>query len=288
MSGQLEVLTTGPLTTIQDLGRPGNADWGVSWSGAADRASARLANRLVGNPEGAACLEVTFGGMALRALGGAEVALAGAIGPATVDGHQVGPNVPLRIADGAELQLGAPTAGLRTYLAVRGGIDVAPVLGSRATDVLGQLGPPVVSSGDRLPVGDAGDAPVAIDQVAVRGPSNGTVELQVRLGPRSDRFTAEARRVLVTEPWTAGPDSTRIGLRLDGPTLERATREELPTEGLVRGSIQVPPAGPPAVLLADHPVTGGYPVIGVVVDADVDRAAQVRPGQPIRFRSVGG
>lgn len=287
MSPHLEVLATGPLTTVQDLGRPGRADWGVSWSGAADQASACLANRLVGNPEGAACLEITFGGVAVRARGGVEVALTGAICPATVDGYAVGLNTPLRVADGAELALEAPTAGLRTYLAVRGGIDVAPVLGSRATDVLGQLGPPVVAAGDRLPIGAPGDTPPAIDHAAVRGPPSGTVELQVRLGPRGDWFTEDARRLLVTEPWVAGSDSNRIGLRLDGPALERVGQEELPTEGMVRGSVQVPPSGPPTILLADHPVTGGYPVIGVVVDADVDRAAQVRPGQAIVFRSIG-
>jgi biotin-dependent carboxylase-like uncharacterized protein len=288
VSGHLEVLATGPLATVQDLGRPGHAHWGVSWSGAADRASARLANRLVGNPEGVACLEVTFGGLAVRAHEEVEVALTGARCPTTVDGHAVGPDTPFHVPDGAELRLAAPTAGLRTYLAVRGGIDVAPVLGSRATDVLGEVGPPVLCEGDRLPVGASAEEPSEVDQAAVRGPATGTVELRVRIGPRGHWFTDDARRRLVTEPWVASPDSNRIGLRLDGPPLARAGRDELPTEGMVRGSVQVPPSGPPTVLLADHPVTGGYPVIGVVLDADVDRAAQVRPGQHVHFRLVGG
>jgi biotin-dependent carboxylase-like uncharacterized protein len=288
VSGHLEVLATGPLATVQDLGRPGHAHWGVSWSGAADRASARLANRLVGNPEGEACLEITFGGLAVRALGEVEVALTGARCPASVDGYEVGPDTPFHVPDGAELRLAAPAAGLRTYLAVRGGIAVAPVLGSRATDVLGEVGPPVLSEGDRLPVGASSDEPSEVDQAAVRGPAAGTVELRVWIGPRGHWFTEDARHRLVTGPWMATPDSNRIGLRLDGPPLPRAGRDELPTEGMVRGSLQVPPSGPPTVLLADHPVTGGYPVIGVVVDADVDRAAQVRPGQRVHFRAVGG
>jgi biotin-dependent carboxylase-like uncharacterized protein len=258
----------------------------VAWSGAADRASARLANRLVGNPEGHACLEVTFGGLAVQVSGEHQLAVTGATCPVTVDGDEVGRDTPLRVADGAQLRLGPPAAGLRTYVAVRGGVDVPPVLGSRATDVLGQLGPPVVGEGDRLPVGPPGDRTPTLDQAAVRPPSSGTVELTVRLGPRSDWFTDDARRQLVDGPWVAGHDSNRIGVRLDGPTLARVDRRELPTEGMVRGSVQVPPSGPPTILLADHPVTGGYPVIGVVVDADVDRAAQVRPGQAVALRTI--
>lgn len=282
----VEVLEPGPLTTVQDLGRPGFAHLGVSPSGAADRGSARLANRLVGNPEGAGCLEVTFGGLRVRVTGDAVVALAGAPCPATAGDRPVGHDVAVRLAAGEELALGRPERGLRSYVAVRGGIDVPPVLGSRATDILGGIGPPVLAGGDRLPLGGVATGTPPVDHAAVRGPTAGEVELRVHLGPRADWFTAAARERLVAEPWVAGPDSNRIGLRLTGGALERITRDELPSEGMVRGAIQVPPSGPPTLLLADHPVTGGYPVIGVVVDEDVDAAAQVRPGQRVRLRTV--
>lgn len=285
MSGHLEVLATGPLTTVQDLGRPGYAHWGVPRSGAADRGSARLANRLVGNPEGAAVLEVTFGGLALRAHDELVLALTGAPCPARAVGR-VAPDAPFALAAGEELALEPPSRGLRTYLAVRGGLDVAPVLGSRATDLLGGLGPAPLAEGDHLPVGDLRADHPPVDQAAVRGPVAGEVELRVRLGPRHDRFTEAGREQLVAVAWTAGPDSNRIGLRLQGPPLERADDDELASEGVVRGAIQVPPAGVPTIFLADHPVTGGYPVIATVVAVDVDLAAQVRPGQAVRFRTV--
>lgn len=288
MTTHLEVLATGPSTTVQDLGRPGFARWGVAWSGAADRASARLANRLLGNPEGHACLEVTLGGLMVRADDDVQLAVTGASCPVSVDGREVGRDTPLRVPAGAQLRLGAPAAGLRTYLAVRGGIDVPAVLGSRSTDTLGHLGPAVVEDGDRLPVGTPGPDLPRLDHAAVAPPAAGPVELRVRWGPRDDWFTEQARRRLVSEPWVAGSDSNRIAVRLDGPALERVDRRELPTEGMVRGAVQVPPTGPPSLLLADHPVTGGYPVIGVVVDADVDRAAQVRPGQQLTLRAMVG
>jgi biotin-dependent carboxylase-like uncharacterized protein len=286
VTGHLEVLATGPLATVQDLGRPGHARWGVSRSGAADRASSRLAQRLVGNAESAAGIEVTFGGLVVRPAVDVLVALTGAPCPVTVAGEPTGTHVTITVRAGSELQLGVPAAGLRTYLAVRGGIEVPPVLGSRATDVLGGVGPDVLAEGHRLPLGRA-DGPVPpVDKAAVRTPPPGEVELRVRFGPRHDWFTDAAREELVSTSFTAGSDSSRIGVRLDGPRLGRATDDELASEGLVRGAIQVPPSGPPTLFLADHPVTGGYPVIAVVVDEDVDRAAQVRPGQPVRFRAV--
>ncbi|WP_052667531.1 biotin-dependent carboxyltransferase family protein [Nitriliruptor alkaliphilus] len=288
MSAHLEVLEPGLLTTVQDLGRPGYAHWGVSRSGAADRASARLANRLVANPEGTACLEVTLGGLRVRAGGDLVLAATGAPCPAVAAGMDVATNAAFELPSGHELTLAAPDRGLRTYLAVRGGLDVTAVLGSRATDLLGGLGPPIVSSGDRLAVGDASADFPPVDHAAVREIPQGEVELRVRFGPRADWFTPAARERLVTEPWVAGADSNRIGLRLSGPHLERRITDELPSEGLVRGALQVPPTGAPTIFLADHPVTGGYPVIAVVLDEDVDLAAQIRPGQTVRLRAVGG
>ncbi|HYH31424.1 MAG TPA: biotin-dependent carboxyltransferase family protein, partial [Pseudonocardia sp.] len=182
---------------------------------------------------------------------------------------------------GQVLRLGTPPTGLRTYLAVRGGITVPPVLGSRSTDVLSGLGPEKLAPGTVLPVGPEPDAVPLVDVAPVAVPPGGEVVLRAVPGPRADFLadpTAPARTT-----WTASSRSDRVGMRLEGGTLDRAGPGELPSEGIVRGALQVPPGGEPVLFLADHPVTGGYPVVAVVLDADVDRAAQVRPGQQVRF-----
>lgn len=281
---RLEVLVTGPLTTVQDLGRPGHACQGVGRSGAADRSSLRLANRLVGNPEGAAGLEVTFGGLVLGAEGAVLLALTGAACPARVDGQPVGHNALLRLRSGQRLELGTPPCGLRTYVGVRGGIDVEPVLGSRSTDVLSGLGPPVPGAGALLPVGSSAEDLPDVDVAPVADPAPGDVVLRVRPGPRGDWLTPSASLALLATPWTVTPDSDRVGMRLSGETLERSRDGELMSEGVVRGALQLPPAGTPTLFLADHPLTGGYPVVAVVLDADVDLAAQARPGQRLLLR----
>jgi biotin-dependent carboxylase-like uncharacterized protein len=278
----LEVLAVGPLALVEDLGRPGLAATGVGRSGAADRAALRLANRLVANPEGAAGLEVTFGGLAVRARGPLTVALAGAGAPADVDGKPAGHHAVLGLRDGQVLRLGAPRTGLRTYLAVRGGIAVDPVLGSRSTDVLAELGPPRLQAGQLLPVGPEPAEFPLIDVAPVAEPPGGAVVLRAIAGPRADRIADLS--VLTSTDWTASSRSDRVGMRLEGGKLAWAGAAELPSEGMVRGSVQVPSGGEPVVFLADHPLTGGYPVAAVVLDADTDRAAQVRPGQHVRFR----
>ncbi|MFA9444984.1 biotin-dependent carboxyltransferase family protein [Egicoccus sp. AB-alg6-2] len=286
MTGIVEVVDPGPLTTVQDLGRPGHGGWGVSPSGAADRGALRLANRLVGNDETAAALEATMGGLRVRADVDLQVALTGARAPARIDDRPVDHLTALRLARGATLELGSPAAGLRTYLGVRGGIDAEPVLGSRSTDVLAGLGPAALVAGHRLAVGrPTGRLPV-LDLAPWPDPPGGEVTLRVRLGPRDDWFTAAARTELGTRSWTVTSQSNRVGLRLDGPPLARARTGELPTEGMVRGGLQVPPTGLPTLFLADHPVTGGYPVIAVVLDADLDATGQLRPGQQVRFRPL--
>ncbi|MFC4004232.1 biotin-dependent carboxyltransferase family protein [Prauserella oleivorans] len=286
MTKGLEVLATGPLSTIQDLGRPGLAGVGVGVSGAADRASLRLANRLVGNDEGAAAVEVTFGGFAARALRDLTVAVTGAPCPVTVDGRGAGTNAVLRVPAGAELRLGVPERGLRVYVAVRGGIAVEPVLGSRSTDVLAGVGPDPVAPGTVLPVGAPPRRFPVTEFAPVPPLPAGELVLRVVPGPRHDWFTADALRTLLHEPYTVTPESNRVGIRLDGPELARARDEELPSEGMVAGALQVPPSGKPTLFLADHPVTGGYPVIAVVVAADVDKAAQARPGMRLRFSTL--
>ena len=266
---------------MQDLGRPGLAASGVGRSGAADRAALTLANRLVANPEDAAGVEVVFGGLEVRAHGLLTVALAGAPAPADVDGTPVGPYSVLTLHPGQVLRLGVPPTGLRSYLAVRGGIAVEPVLGSRSTDVLAELGPPKLTAGTLLPVGpEPAEFPV-LDVAPVAAPTGGTVVLRAVSGPRTEYLVDP--RALAATTWTASSRSDRVGMRLEGGRLERAGDRELPTEGMVRGAVQVPPGGEPVLFLADHPVTGGYPVAAVVLNADVDRAAQVRPGQQVRF-----
>jgi biotin-dependent carboxylase-like uncharacterized protein len=279
----IEVVRAGALTTVQDLGRPGLAHLGVCRSGAADLGSLRLANRLVGNSEGAACLEITFGNFEARFDRAATVALTGAPCPITLSGREKFMHGPIQLIPNDRLSVGVPTAGVRTYLAVRGGIAVEPVLGARSTDVLSGVGPEPVAAGMRLPVGDdATDAPCV--DVAPVPPIPAEIVLRVLPGPRDDWFTPAALTTLTSQPYEVSPRSNRVGIRLTGPTLDRARQGELASEGTVSGAVQVPPSGEPVVFLADHPVTGGYPIIAVVLEPDICLAAQARPGQVVRFR----
>jgi biotin-dependent carboxylase-like uncharacterized protein len=277
----LTVHEAGIATTVQDLGRPGHAAWGVGRSGACDRGALALANRLVGNPPGRAALEITLGGLVVSCSADVLVALAGARCPGA--GH----HAPLVLRAGQRLSLGRPDAGLRTYLAVRGGIDVPPVLGSRSTDVLSGLGPAPVTDGAELPLLPADGLPPGVDVAPVAEPTPGTVTVGVGPGPRRDWFPDEAWATLVGTAWRVSGDSDRVGLRLEGPSLPRRRAGELPSEGVLAGALQVPPAGTPVLFLADHPVTGGYPVIGYVDDVDVDRCGQLRPGQQLRLSPTG-
>ncbi len=283
MTRELHVLASGPLATVQDLGRPGQAAIGVPRSGALDLPAHRLANRLVGNAESAATIEVTLGGLALRVTHATTVALAGASCPAEADNHPIPMHAPTTLPSGATLRLGAPTRGLRTYIAVRGGVDVPPVLGSRATDVLSALGPPPLADGDRLPIGTAPAGEPLVDVAPVADPPSDTV-MHVLPGPRVDWFMPDALDRLSKSTYTVAPDSDRVAARLAGPPLARLRTDELPSEGLVLGAVQVTPDGSPVVFLADHPTTGGYPVLAVVRRADLPLLAQARPGEPVRFR----
>ena len=280
----LEILTAGPLTLVQDLGRPGLAHLGVGRSGAADRRSHALANRLVANPADRATLEITFGGFTARVLDGSvDVALTGADTHPRAGGIPFGTNSVRRLEAGQTLSLGTPRTGLRTYLAVRGGIAVDPVLGSRSYDTLSKIGPAPVQPGDVLPVGPAAESFPELDQAPVRSISGAALHLRVIPGPRDDWF--DEPDALVRTGWTVSGHSDRVGVRLTGPPLwARWPGRQLPSEGTVRGAIQVPPSGQPVILGPDHPVTGGYPVIGVVADADSDAVAQLRPGQDVVFR----
>lgn len=279
----IEVVRPGPLTTVQDLGRPGLAALGVPASGAADRLSFALANRLVGNPENAAALEMTFGGARLRFTRPAWIAVTGAPVPWTLDGRPHGCNAPCFAPAGATADFGVPAAGLRTYLAVRGGIAVEPVLGSRATDLLSGLGPPPPAAGALLPLGEDAGEFHGVDVAAVPEPPAEPV-LRIVPGPRDDWFAPEALALLTSSRYEVTPQSNRVGVRLSGPPLPRSRTGELPSEGMVTGALQLPPDGLPILFLADHPTTGGYPVIAVVAAADLPLAGQLRPGARLRFR----
>lgn len=298
----LEIITPGPQSLIQDLGRPGFGDLGVSPAGAADAAGARQANRLVGNPPGDAVLETVLGGLSVRARGELTAALTGA--PADAEIRSGGASrpaplyAPFPLHDGESLHLGTPEAGLRTYLAVRGGIDVPPVLGSRSTDLMSGIGPSPLDAGTVLPVGAADrgrvvgqpEPPTLHPALSQGGTDGAPVVLRVTPGPRDDWFTPQSLAALTGQDWAVTAESNRIGVRLDtsagGTPLERSRTEELPSEGVVAGSLQVPPSGLPVLFLADHPVTGGYPVIAVVVPEDLPVAAQLPPGTTVRFQAV--
>ncbi|GAB3578155.1 biotin-dependent carboxyltransferase family protein [Amycolatopsis endophytica] len=284
MSRALEIVTAGPLALVQDLGRPGHAHLGVPPSGALDVPAFRLANRLVGNPETAAGIETLLGGLTVNARASCTVAVTGPPVAVTVDGRPVGSHVPVHLTAGQTLAIGRPDAGLRCYLAVSGGLDIEPELGSRSRDVLSEIGPPPLEPGTVLPLGKPDGIPVGADTVTAP-PAPRDLVVPVVLGPRDDWFGDAARQL--TSPWTVTSESNRVGLRLDGSALERTSERdgaELPSEGVITGAIQVPPNGLPVVFLADHPTTGGYPVIAVVVPRALPALAQARPGTTIRFR----
>ncbi|MFD4368925.1 biotin-dependent carboxyltransferase family protein [Rhodococcus sp. NPDC058521] len=280
----LEVVQTGALTTVQDRGRPGNAAIGVGESGAADRESHDAANRLVGNRIDAATLEATVGGLSLRSVGATCISVTGARSCPTVNSLPVPDYSTLHLQTGDLLEIGYPTTGLRTYVAARGGIDVPPVLGSRSTDTLAGLGPSPVKVGDQLLVGTDMLGWPAEDFIPPPAEPENPVWLRVRLGPRDNWFTPASVHALLEQRWWVTTDTNRIGAKLDGQgPLHRRKRDELPTEGMVAGALQVPPSGKPILFLADHPPTGGYPVIAVVDTEDLPVAAQLRPGHHIRF-----
>jgi biotin-dependent carboxylase-like uncharacterized protein len=264
----IEVLSAGALTTFQDRGRPGFAHLGVPPSGAVDREAYELGNRLVGNEPGAVALEATLVGPSLRPRAPALVALVGA------DVLVVALNAD-EVLDVGPLQRGA-----RVYICVRGGFSAPAALGSCSTDILTGLGPPPLRDGDILTLADAVAGPPLQGDPPRRALGG---KLQLLLGPRDDWFTPETANTLATATWTVTPAANRIGIRLEGPELALARDDQLLSEGVVTGALQIPPSGQPILLLNDHPTTGGYPVIGVVRSKDFSHAAQLRPDDTVRF-----
>lgn len=284
MTGRaVEVLRTGPLSLVQDAGRPGLAAVGVSRSGAADLAAYALGALLIGNDaQRHAAIEVTLGGLSVRAHGSLMVALTGADTAARVGDRAVVPGSVCYLRSGEVLTMGVPRHGLRSYLSVHGGLAVPPVLGSRSTDTLSGLGPEPLKAGDVLPVGESPGVWPKLDHVPPQPPAGHT--LDVLPGPRLDWLADPA---MLAGTWRVSAHSNRIGVRLDGEPLawhESRRGHELASEPTVRGAVQVPPGGRPVIFGPDHPVTGGYPVVGVLTEASSDRLAQARPGEPVRLR----
>lgn len=281
MSGRaLEVIRPGPLALIEDLGRPGLAALGVTGSGAADRGAFVLGAALVANdPARDAAVEVTLGGLSVRAHGTLILALTGADAQARVGERRIVPNSVFYLRADQVLTLGMPRRGLRTYLSAHGGIAAPSVLGSRSTDILSGLGPAPLRAGDQLPIGTSSGEHPQVDHVPLDDAAE--LRLEVLPGPRLDWLAEVAR---LAGPWRISPASNRVGVRLEGPPLAwTPSRQgsELPSEPTVRGAIQVPPSGMPVIFGPDHPVTGGYPVVGVLTRTASDRLTQGRPGEEV-------
>ena len=288
----VRVVATGLQAMIQDRGRLGQAGQGVSAAGAMDQTAYKTANRLVGNPSDLPAIETLAGGLRLRSLGEQVVAVTGAevdVTLITADGQRcaVATYRPIAMADGDELLLGMPRRGLRCYVAARGGLDVAPVLGSCSLDTLAQVGPALLQAGQTLAVHPVqhGYTVGAAETPPAQLPASGeVVTLDVTLGPRTDWFTPEAVALLQSQAWEVTSQSNRVGLRLQGAeSLTRAITSELPSEGTPLGAIQVPASGQPVVFLADHPLTGGYPVIACIAPWHLDLAGQIPVGARIQF-----
>jgi KipI family sensor histidine kinase inhibitor len=280
----VEILEPGPLLTIQDGGRYGWRHVGVPVAGAADRRSAVRANRLVGNPAGEALLESTLGSCRLRLRANRRVAVTGATADISVDGLPARSDVPLDLSPGTEMRIGPSRVGVRIYVAISGGLDVAPVLGSRSTDTLSGIGPARLEAGRLIPLGEAaatGSSPIPTPLAPVK--AGDTLVVAARLGPRHDWMTRKGRDALEGGGLLVAPSSDRTGVRLQGPCVERANAGEIPSEGMVPGAIQIPPSGQPIVLMRNHPPTGGYPVVAVVDDDGIDALAQAVAGTSVRF-----
>ncbi|WP_292831712.1 urea amidolyase family protein [Microbacterium sp.] len=281
--GDVRVVATGALATIQDQGRSGHLAEGIARSGAADRAALRTANRLVGNDEAAAGIEITMGGLRVRARRHLWIAITGAWGPIRIDGREVSAYGAHPWPADTELHIDAFTRGARGYLAVRGGIGGPQVAGSRATDRLAGLGPRPLADGDELRLDDAAIADIPSLALQPWGPpEDAVITVELAPGPRADWFGSAT--ALFDTVWTVSTAADRAGIRLEGPPLERIRAGEIPSEGMLPGAVQVPHDGRPVILGPDAPVTGGYPVIAVATDRARDLLAQARPGTRVRFR----
>lgn len=279
----IEVIRPGLLSTVQDLGRPGLAHLGVARSGALDPGSLRLGNRLVGNPAGTSGIETTMLGIDVRIHRSSWIAVTGATCHFSVDGRPANLNAPQYVPSGGTISLGSATEGIRNYLTVAGGVTSTMILGSRSTDTLSGIGPSPLATGTVLPIGDCYGHPAAVD-IAPRPQIPHLATVRLILGPRETWFAVDALEKFFASTYVVTNSSNRVGARLDGPPLIANCSESLPSEGMVLGAVQVPSNGRPIIFLADHPTTGGYPVVGVIHPDDLWMIAQAPPGTKVRFK----
>ena len=290
MADHLRVIEPGLFSSIQDFGRFGFQRFGISASGAMDDVAMRLANRLAGNPLGTATIEMALVGAAfIVEADSCRVAVAGGDFPLLINDAPAATYRAHDLVRGDRIKLGAARAGARAYLAVAGGFAIAPVLGSRSThsrSAIGGLDGGPLKAGDLLPLAGAGvDGPLLElppDRVPVTGGP-----IRVLLGPQDDAFTAAGIATFLGSDYTVSQKTDRMGCQLDGPAIEHRDGFNIVSDGIMNGSIQVPGNGRPIVLLADRQTTGGYPKIATVIGPDLHRLAQRRPGDTVRFQSVG-
>jgi antagonist of KipI len=283
----ITVLRPGMLTTVQDLGRWGHQRLGIPVAGPMDAYSHRYANHLVGNDDTAAALEITLIGPELGVSGAVVCAVTGARFEVTVDALLVPLDAPFEVPAGAHLRFGARGAGARAALAVRGGLDVPAVYGSRATSIISRIGPfggRALCAGDALPIGREPRRPRVQSEAAGLPLPNGGTRLRVVVGPHADRFDSSALPTLYGSRFVVTPNSNRMGYRLEGPALRHGGRADILSDATPIGSIQVPASGQPILLMADRQTTGGYPKIATVITADLPLAGQLAPGDWIEFR----
>lgn len=286
MSGALQIVKPGLLTTVQDLGRFGHQASGVPVAGPMDAFSHRLANQLVGNDADAATLEITLIGPELIVEAETTIAIAGAHFAVTCDDRAVPIGASFSVRPGQRVKFGRIVQGARAYLAVAGGVQTQSVLGSRATHLVSRMGGfegRALAAGDRVPVAAAPGPRPARKSAGLTLPANGRALLRVVPGPQDDWFQSEALKRMSGVSFRVSPRSNRMGYRLEGPPLPRVRDGELISEPVGLGAIQVPAAGEPILLMADRQTAGGYPKIGHVISADIPLAGQLAPGDFIEF-----
>ena len=304
---RMNILLPGSMSTVQDMGRTGHAAQGYPECGACDKYALALGNLLCGNPERAAAIEMTLTGATVRFDQDAVIALTGAACTPKLDGYGIPLYTPVRVPAGATLETGMFTAGLRAYLCVQGGVDAAPVLGSRSTDMkcrIGGIEGRALRRGDHLPIGKP--APGYAFERAARAaeilagkpwllrprtahsflPEQAVPLLRAVPGPQDDAFTGEGLRAFFSGMYTVTADSNRMGVKLAGPAVAAKEGSDILSDGIVEGSVQISANGQPILMLADHQTTGGYAKIATVIAPDLSAAAQLRPGELAAFRPV--
>ena len=289
-----EVLSAGLPVLYQDLGRIGQSGLGVSEAGAVDAGSFKLANRIVGNHVNAPVLEISPAIFSFKVQQPAVIALTGAPAPMEIRAAsgakiKVAHASAIALDEGDVVTIKPATEGMRSYLAVRGGFDVSPVLESVSRDTLAQIGPEPLKAGDKLCISGkfiTGAVEPQVDSKLSLPKSGESVVIDVVLGPRTDWFTQQAIESFSAQEWLVTPQSSRVGIRLEGEALSREVTGELPSEATLHGAIQVPASGQPVLFLNDHPLTGGYPVIGNVAKYHLDLAGQIPPGARIKFNPI--